>query len=871
MPPNPAERPEVETADDWSIDGEAARRFLALLGKEPATTRLRAFPHRGHPRRGAIGARKGSFYLARAARWQREGRGVYVVINDGGDRNSAIHSCRALFVEWDGRPIAWQLEAWRELGLPEPSVMVATGGRSVHCYWVLNEPLPPSEWTPLQRELIEKAQGDRSCCDLARVMRVPGSWYLNDQGQPVARVTIAAASGHRYGAEELAAALEASRDLAPLGQERPGLAGFAGSPASTGLAPSVAAATAPIALLPPADPATPHPRHSADNQPAEAKPRPPQNAPRTPLPPDPEQLWHDICNALAAIPPRVAGSNSYATYRNILWGLISACQEAGRGQEEAIALMEAHSPSAESGWDVRQVANSGGTQISAATFWFHARRHGWRPEGQEGGSSASLAAAGLPWPPHHPSARRSPIASPAPGGGSASVGSTNSHSPSTSPAPRRGPVHLPLARRLDALEHCIHALLGREPNSLRRHARVRQAQAALDLKALLRHQEIGQLILEAHDQRHGNRFHPLASSQRLSMTMPQLSWEIPQCLPSLDLTILGGRAKVGKTRLAHALLRCLLCAEDFLGFGAPPAPRPVILISDDQADGDTAQMLQESGMWDHPALLWSRRFRATEANLEALRGCLAEQSGAVVMLDSLRSITRSCCFGENDPEMGSLIYDLKHQITDTGGTVLLVHHCNKANDTTGTEALSGHNAIDGAANTILTLHYLSQENRLQKESPQRRLVREARSGPPVDLVVAMEGAGGRFVRIGPYSDVLEEQELRQGRQKALDRLQKATDEQQQVLRHLLERHQRGEKGLPLLELLQAVGALPDTVRRKRELEGGELNRYKGLGRLLNDLPGIVVTSRHGEGGQGYTLRYSLSDCGADWLARVLEP
>lgn len=112
--------------------------------------------------------------------------------------------------------------------------------------------------------------------------------------------------------------------------------------------------------------------------------------------------------------------------------------------------------------------------------------------------------------------------------------------------------------------------------------------------------------------------------------MPQLAWDIPDWLPSRDLTILGGRAKVGKTRLAHALLRCLLCAEVFFDFGAPPVPRPVSLISDVQAGGDTAQMLQQSGMWGHTRLLGSRRFRATEANREALRPCLAEQSGAVV-------------------------------------------------------------------------------------------------------------------------------------------------------------------------------------------------------------------------------------------------
>jgi hypothetical protein len=199
----------------------------------------------------------------------------------------------------------------------------------------------------LQRQLIEAAQGDRSCGDPARVMRLPGSWYLNEQGQPLAQVAIEAASGRRYGADELAAALAAHPGLVSEGIESLGLAPLVQSD-PVGL-------TAPMALLPPAESAT-------------------ASAPG----------WGEICAALAAIPPRVAGSNSYGTYRNILWGLISACQEAGHQKEEAIALMEAHSPSGESGWDVRQVASSGGEEISSATFWFHARRCGWRPEGEQG-------------------------------------------------------------------------------------------------------------------------------------------------------------------------------------------------------------------------------------------------------------------------------------------------------------------------------------------------------------------------------------------------------------------------------------------------------------------------------------------------------
>jgi|694.fasta_scaffold09829_29 hypothetical protein len=850
----------MNASNSWAIDGDAAHRFLALLGKDPSSTRLRAFPHRRDPRRAVIGARKGGFDLRQAERWQREGRGVYVVINDGGDRNSAIRQCRALFVEWDDRPLDWQRQAWRELGLPEPTAMVASGGRSLHCYWVLREPLAPALWHPLQRELIKSAQGDASCGDLARVMRLPGSWYLDANGQPLAPVLIEAASGQRYGADELAAALLAAAGVGDEGDADADSVSAAGLLSGLLSTPQVSEApsghSGRSALLPATSSA-----HTTSTT-AATSTTPSTLTPTMTTPKNASPSWDDICAALAVIPPRVAGSNSYGIYRNILWGLIRACEETGRDQEAAIALMEAHSPSSESGWDVRQVASSGGEEISSATFWFHARHCGWRPEGQQSSRPAGR---------HRPQIHRSAGAQGPAGAQSTGAQGAGASAPITgAPGPRRGPIHLPLARRLDALEHCIGALLGREANSLRRHARVRQAQAALELKALLRHQEIGQLILEAHDKRHGNRFHPLGSSQRLTMTVPQLSWEIPDCLPSRDLTILGGRAKVGKTRLAHALLRCLLCAEDFLGFGAPTQPRPVILISDDQADGDTAQMLQASGMWGHPLLLWSRRFRATETNLEALRDCLAEQSGAVVMLDSLRSITRSCCFGENDPEMGSLIYDLKHQITDAGGTVLLVHHCNKANDTTGTEALSGHNAIAGAANTILTLHYLSQEARLLKDSPQRRLVREARSGPPVDLVVAMEDSGGRFVRVGPYSDVLEEQEVKVRREKAEQFVLRCSPEQQQALHLLLERHQRGEDGMSLLELLQAIGAVPASVRRKQELERDELNLYKGLGRLLNDLKGMVVITRIPGEGQGYSLRYALNAAGARWLEQVLE-
>ena len=68
------------------IDFSEAKRFVDALGKPAGGLRLRAFLHKEHPDKAADAGRKGGFSRIRINEWQREGRGVYVVISDGGDR-----------------------------------------------------------------------------------------------------------------------------------------------------------------------------------------------------------------------------------------------------------------------------------------------------------------------------------------------------------------------------------------------------------------------------------------------------------------------------------------------------------------------------------------------------------------------------------------------------------------------------------------------------------------------------------------------------------------------------------------------------------------------------------------------------------------
>ena len=61
-------------------------------------------------------------------------------------------------------------------------------------------------------------------------------------------------------------------------------------------------------------------------------------------------------------------------YRNILWGLIKACEDAGKTKTDAVAMMKNHSPD----WSgIEQVAYSGGSQINAGSFWYFAKENGF--------------------------------------------------------------------------------------------------------------------------------------------------------------------------------------------------------------------------------------------------------------------------------------------------------------------------------------------------------------------------------------------------------------------------------------------------------------------------------------------------------------
>lgn len=292
--------------DTLPIDWEAAKTFLQLLGKN-GDSRLRAIFHKSSPAEvKRQGARKPALNPDAIKAVQLTGRGIYVVINDGGDDRVSITHCRAYFAEFDGCDEAEQWQRVLQSGLPEPSIVNATGGGSLHFYWVLSSPVTDvAQWQADMKRLIAHLGSDKNVNDPSRVMRLPGCWYMDGNQQPVAQVQIVHQSDAQYTREQIIGCL-------------------------------------PELKTPKTSP-TPQPLNIYANA---------------------ERTERRALEQLNRIPPRIPGSNTRDDYLNLFWGLVAIT-----GPERAAQLMEQHSPEWAAQDDLLTLANDANGSITEATFF----------------------------------------------------------------------------------------------------------------------------------------------------------------------------------------------------------------------------------------------------------------------------------------------------------------------------------------------------------------------------------------------------------------------------------------------------------------------------------------------------------------------
>lgn len=99
-------------------------------------------------------------------------RGVFYVVNYGGQSDDAISRVNAQFVEMDDCSFEEQQKKIDAFLLP-PSMIIKTK-RSLHVYWFMDKKAEVGRFRKIQEQLVKQFDGDPVCVNESRVMRLPG-------------------------------------------------------------------------------------------------------------------------------------------------------------------------------------------------------------------------------------------------------------------------------------------------------------------------------------------------------------------------------------------------------------------------------------------------------------------------------------------------------------------------------------------------------------------------------------------------------------------------------------------------------------------------------------------------------------------------
>lgn len=194
--------------------------FLSLFGFTEGAVELRACPNeRGAGRTPCIFTRDVADAEQFVRRWDKPGYGVYFgVCTRKADTNPP-----GTIATTAEMPAAWvDLDKIKEtgplLGAYMPPSIITDSGGGLHAYWLFNEPEDITEATSndhpmvdLLRRLAQVFSGDRAVCDLARIMRLPGTH--NSKYGEAREVRIIHQTDVRYSVDDLREWLSWQREL----------------------------------------------------------------------------------------------------------------------------------------------------------------------------------------------------------------------------------------------------------------------------------------------------------------------------------------------------------------------------------------------------------------------------------------------------------------------------------------------------------------------------------------------------------------------------------------------------------------------------------------------------------------------------------
>lgn len=127
-------------------------------------------------------------------------------VDDGTKGNDSVPLARCVFADFDGgATVTDALQRIAAAGLPEPAIVIASGG-GVHVYWLLAEPITDmAAWTATMKGIIAAVSSDKSIHNPERIMRVPGTRNVKPERPTRPMCSIVSMSEVRHGINEFPA------------------------------------------------------------------------------------------------------------------------------------------------------------------------------------------------------------------------------------------------------------------------------------------------------------------------------------------------------------------------------------------------------------------------------------------------------------------------------------------------------------------------------------------------------------------------------------------------------------------------------------------------------------------------------------------
>ena len=150
-----------------------AKTFIELIAPDGLVTFQTFDDNQERKDPGITSVRHGTLeqHFDHLVRYSAKGAGIFVTVNKTnlkGRKNSDILKVRACVADLDGAPVEPVLNYH-----VEPSILVESSAGRWHAYYSCSD-MPLDAFTAMQRALADKFGGDHACCDLPRVMRLPG-------------------------------------------------------------------------------------------------------------------------------------------------------------------------------------------------------------------------------------------------------------------------------------------------------------------------------------------------------------------------------------------------------------------------------------------------------------------------------------------------------------------------------------------------------------------------------------------------------------------------------------------------------------------------------------------------------------------------